>query len=177
MDRLPNKGSAQEDNAQPMGRPKYLNNRPEGRSNHRPEGLAEEERCLFSDSGPPLRPEGSLRSPARLRMASPTERPDQNTTSDSDPTSSTGDRRNPAHRSSPTGALRADWNHPTGDARSVGTKRRAEKGKARLTSQNHCTRDHTLHGTVLCSYPDTNSIVGADISLYSIVGATKTPIR
>ena len=27
-----------------MGRPKYLNDRPEGRSNHRLEGLAEEER-------------------------------------------------------------------------------------------------------------------------------------
>ena len=33
MDRLPNKGSAQADNAQLMGRPKYLNNRKEGRSN------------------------------------------------------------------------------------------------------------------------------------------------
>ena len=29
-DRLPNKGLAQADNAQLMGRPKYLNNRPEG---------------------------------------------------------------------------------------------------------------------------------------------------
>ena len=101
----------------------------------------------------------------------------QNTTSNSDPASLTEDHRNPAHRSSPIGALRVDWSHPTGDARSVGTRRRAEKSKARLTSQNHCIRDHTLHGTVLCRHPNTNSIVGTDISLYSIVGAAKTPIR
>ena len=30
---------------------------------------------------------------------------------------------------------------------------------------------YTPVGTVLCNRPDTNSIVGADISLYSIVGA------
>ena len=64
MDRLPKKGSAQADNAQLMGRPMILNNRPEGRSNHRPEGLAEEKRRPFFDSGPPLRLEHSLRSPS-----------------------------------------------------------------------------------------------------------------
>ena len=79
-DRLPNKSSAQTDNVQLMGRPKYLNDRPEGRSNHRPEGLAEEERRPFltpahlSDrsarfglqpaSGWPLRPEGLAKSTA-----------------------------------------------------------------------------------------------------------------
>ena len=76
----------------------------------------------------------------------------------------------PAH-SEPTGAIRS------GAPRSEGTGRRAEKGKARLTSQNHCIRDHTLHETVLYSHPDTNSIVGANISPYTIVGAAKTPIR
>ena len=30
-------------------------------------------------------------------------------------------------------------------------------------------------GTVLCNHPDTNNIVGTDISLYSIVGAAKLP--
>ena len=50
MDRLPNKGSAQADNAQLMGWPKYLNDRPEGRTNLRPEGLAEEEWHLLSTS-------------------------------------------------------------------------------------------------------------------------------
>ena len=47
-DWLPNKGLAQQTtlqtNVQLMGRPKYLNNRPERRSNRRPEGLAKEER-------------------------------------------------------------------------------------------------------------------------------------
>ena len=73
-DRLPNNGSAQTDNAQLMGWPRYLNNRIEGQSNHRPKSLTEEERRSFSDSGPPLRPERSLRSPARLRTAFPTRR-------------------------------------------------------------------------------------------------------
>ena len=44
-----------------MGRPKYLNDKPEGRSNHRPEGLAEEEQHLFSDSDAPF-PTGGLTS-------------------------------------------------------------------------------------------------------------------
>ena len=56
-----------------------------------------------------------------------------------------------------------------------GTRRRVEKGKAWFTSQNHYTRDHTLHGTVLCSHLDTNSIVGTDISLYNVVGAAGLP--
>ena len=46
MDWLPSKGLAQlttlRTNTQLMGRPKYLNDRPDGRSNHQPEGLAEE---------------------------------------------------------------------------------------------------------------------------------------
>ena len=51
-----------------MGRPKYLNDRPEGQSNHRPEGLAEEEQHRLVDYfGPPLRPERSLRTPAASR--------------------------------------------------------------------------------------------------------------
>ena len=78
MDRLPNKGSAQQAtlqaNTQLMGQPNYLNDRPEGRSNHRPEGKVEEERRPFLTpahlsnrsaliglqpaSGWPLRPEG-----------------------------------------------------------------------------------------------------------------------
>ena len=115
---------------------------------------------------------------SRLRTASPIRRPTSSPTSNFDPTSLRPELvgtlltalLRPAH-SEPTGAIRS------GTPRSVGTRRRAEKGKARLTSQNHCTRDHTLHGTVLCSHPNINSVVGADISLYSIVGAAKTPIR
>ena len=94
---------------------------------------------------------------------------------DSDPT--TRACGNPAHRSSPTGALRADWSHPTGGTPFGGHRKTCGERQGRLTSQNHCTRDHTLHETVLCSHPDTNSIVGADISPYSIVGAAKNPIR
>ena len=46
-----------------------------------------------------------------------------------------------------------------------------KQGKA--LKSNHDTRDRTLSpaGTVLGNRPNTNSIVGADISLYSIVGA------
>ena len=78
-DWLPNRGLAQADNAQLMGRPKYLNDRPEGRSNLRPEDLAEEEQRPFpilahlSDqsarfglqpaSGRPLRPESLAKTP------------------------------------------------------------------------------------------------------------------
>jgi len=36
----------------------------------------------------------------------------------------------------------------------IGTRRRAEQGWARLISQNHYTRVHTLRGAVLCSHPD-----------------------
>ena len=52
-------------NAQLMGRPKHLNNKPKGQSSHQPEGLAkEEQRPLVDYFGPPLRPERSLRTPA-----------------------------------------------------------------------------------------------------------------
>ena len=86
MDRLPSKGLAQQinttNNTQLLGRPKYLNNRPEGRSNHRPDDLAEEERRPFltpahlsdwsarfglqSAFGWPLRPEGLAKHHFRL---------------------------------------------------------------------------------------------------------------
>ena len=38
--------------------------------------------------------------------------------------------------------------------RLIGTRRRAEQGWARLISQNHCIKVHTLRGAVLCSHPD-----------------------
>ena len=80
-----------------------------------------------SDSGPPLRPKRALRSPARLRTASPTGKPGQNTASDSDPRLRLGIRRTPARRSSPTGAIRADWDQSTGDTRSERTRKQTEK--------------------------------------------------
>ena len=143
VDRLPNKDSAQADSAQLMGQPKSLNNRPEGRSNHQLKGLAEEERHPPSDSGPPLRPEHSLRSPTRLWTASSTGRPVQNTTSDSDPRLRPGIRQSPAHCSSLTGTTRADWDQPTGDARSIKTRKRPEKVRQGLQSQT------TLPGSYL----------------------------
>ena len=125
-------------NVQLMGRPKYLNDRPEGRSNHRPEGLAKEERLPFSNSGPPLRPERSLRSPAHLRTASPTGKPGQSTTSDSDPTSPTGVCKDPAHYSSSTGT-----NQPGTPARKGPGNERRKQGRAHKS--NHDTRDRTLY--------------------------------
>ena len=164
-----------------MGRPKYLNDRLEGRSNHQLEGLTKKERHLLSNSGPPLRPERSLWSQACLQMASLTERPRKSTTSDSDPTSPTGVRKNPAHCSSSTSATRADWDQPTRDAplrKDQGTNR---ESKARRISQTTIpgTIPCTPTGIVLCNHPDTNNVVGTDIFLYSIVGAynshTKRP--
>ena len=88
-------------NAQLTGRPNYLNDRPEGRSNHRPKGLAKEERRplptparlsnrsarfgLQPVSGRPLRPEGLAKHRFRPEIC-----------------------QTPAYSSSSTGAIRAD---------------------------------------------------------------------
>ena len=50
-----------------------------------------------------------------------------NTTSGSDPHLRLWMRQTPAHCSSPTGAIRADWDEPTGDAHSVRTRNRWRK--------------------------------------------------
>jgi len=70
--------------AQLLGQPKYLNDRPEGQSNLRPEGLAKEEwRPLLtpahlSDRKVSLRRNNArFSTPARLWTAYPTERPGQ----------------------------------------------------------------------------------------------------
>ena len=108
VDRLPRQGSAQES--------KY--NRPEERPSRRPEGLGQKERCPLVDPfGPPLRSEHSLRPPVVSGRPLRSEGLAQSATSDPRPrVPQTGARRNPAHRSSSTGALRADWSHPTGGA-------------------------------------------------------------
>jgi len=69
---------------------------------------------------------------------------------------------------------RANWGHPTGDARSEGTK---GKQRRQCTKSNHDTGTIpcTPTGTVLLNCPDTNSIVGADVCVYSIVGAIGLP--
>ena len=128
-----------------MGQPKSLKQQakgavqsPTGRTGRR--GTTPAHRLLR-----PTSPTGALASnSSRLRTASSIGRPGPNTTSDSDPTSSTGVRRNPAHRSSPTSATRAVWGHPTGDARSEGARDKWRK-QARARKSNHDTRDHTLY--------------------------------
>ena len=127
-DRLPNKGSAQADSEQLMGQPKYPNNRPEGRSNHRPEGLAEEEQRPFVDSGPPLRPEGLAKT--LLPTLTPRLRPGY-------------------VKTLLTALLRLAQPEPTGTNR-PGTP--AQKGpgnerrkQSKAHKSNHDTRDRTLY--------------------------------
>ena len=110
-----------------LGRPKYLK-RQAGRAIQSPTGRpGRGETTPVSDSGPPLRPGHSHRSPACLRTTSLTGRPSQSTTFDSDPRLRPRMRQTPTHYSSPTSAIRANWSQPTGDARSVRTRKRTEK--------------------------------------------------
>ena len=87
-----------------------------------------------SASGPPLRPKGlmkkeqhSLSTPTHLQTASPIGGPGQTPLFDSDPLLRPGMRRTPAYSSSPTSAVRANWDQPTGDVRSVRTRKQMEK--------------------------------------------------
>ena len=84
MDQLPSKSLARQMTLRMthklLGRPKYLNDRPEGRSNLRPEGLAKEEQrslptlaCLSDQKVWPKRNNARF----RLHPASSTERPGQ----------------------------------------------------------------------------------------------------
>ena len=79
------------------------------------------------DPGLSLRPECLLRSPAHLRTASPTGRPGPNTASGFDPCLRPEMRQTPAHCSSLTGVIKADWDQPTRDACSVRTRKWMEK--------------------------------------------------
>ena len=148
MDRLSSKGLAQQTtlrtNAQLLGRPKYLK-RQARRAIQSPTGRpGRGGTAPASDSGPPLRPEHSLRSLARLRTASSTGRPSQNTTSDFDLRLRPGMRRTLAYISSSTSTIRANWDQPTRDARSVRTRKRTEK--VRQGTQVNCnTEDRTLY--------------------------------
>ena len=110
-----------------------------------------------SDSGPPLRLESSLQSPARLRTASPTGRPGQSTTSDSEPRLRPGMRQNHAHCSSPTSAIRADWDQPIGDTRSVRTRKWTEKVRQGAQVKTQYRRPYPVHlqKTVLSDLPGT----------------------
>ena len=92
------------------------NNRPEGRSNHRPEGLAEEEqRPLVGYFGPPLQPERSLRLQPPPDGLSDRKAWPKTLLPTPTPRLRPGTRRKPAYRSSPTGTASTDWSHPIGD--------------------------------------------------------------
>ena len=108
-----------------------------------------------SDSSPPLRLEGltkeeqrSLSSLSHLRTASPTGRPGQNITSDSDPLLRPGMRRTPAYSSSPTGAIKSRLG-PTDRGRPLGKDQETdEESKAGDSNQPQ----HTCM-TVPCDLP------------------------
>ena len=159
-----------------MGRPKSLrHDGPEGQSGRRPKGLPKNRRSLVNLSGPPLRPEHSLRAPATSGQSLRPERPGPEHRFLLRPRiSDRGPHREAAYHSSPTGAARADWGHPTEDARSEGTR---GKRRRQCTKSNHDTGtiSCTPAGTVLLNRHDTNSIVGTDICVYSIVGAIGLP--
>ena len=129
MDRLPNKGSAQADKRATHGLVQ-VSERQARRAIQSPTGRPGRGGTTPAFRLQPTSPTGALtRSLACLRTASPTGRPGQSTTSDSDPMSLTGGHKNPAHRSSLTGATRADWDQPTGDARSERTRERTKKAR------------------------------------------------
>ena len=126
----------------------------------------------------PTSPTGALTSvSSRLRTVSPTGRPSKALPLTPTP------RLRPGYAKTLLAALlRLAQPEPTGTNR-PGTpaqkgpeNERKKQGKA--LKSNHDTRDHTLSpaGTVLCNHPDTNSIVGADIFLYSIVGVVNSHI-
>ena len=117
-------------------------------------------------SGRPLRPEGLAK--AILPTPTPRLRPEY--------------AKNPVHCSSPTDAIRADWDQPTGDVRSVRTRKRMEKVRQDVQVKT------VIPGTVPCApvrqYPTTlltrqnsSSVVGADIFPYSVVGAINSHTR
>ena len=143
-DRLPCKVLAQADNTQLLGRPKYQNDRPERRSNHRPEGSVEEERHLLSDFGPPLQPECSLRSQVTTRC------PLQPEGLTEAPLPTLTLRLQPGYAKTLIAALlRLAELEPTRTNRS-GTP--AQKGsdngwrkQGKVHKSNHDTRDHTLY--------------------------------
>ena len=110
-----------------------------------------------------------------LRTASPIGRPAPSPTSDSDPAS-----LRPGYvRTLLVALLRLAQPKPIGAIR-PGTPARkgpGANGAGSAQSQNHDTGTITctLAGTVLLNRPNTNSIVGADIYVYSIVGAIGLP--
>ena len=89
--------------------------------------LGQEGTAPASDSGLPLRPEGL----AKQRYHS-------------DPRLRPRMHRTPTYSSSSTSVVGADWDQPTGDARSVRTRKRTEQVR-KGTQVDHNTEDRTLH--------------------------------
>ena len=105
-------GMAQKTKTQQGGRVVQSSTGRSTRKNRRP---------LVSFFGPPLLPEHSLQAPAVSKQSLQSEGLAQNAASYSDPT--TGAHGKPAHRSSPTNALRTDWSHPTGGSQFGGNQK------------------------------------------------------
>ena len=159
-----------------MGQPKSLeNNGPRGQSGRRPGGLPERANARSSTSSAHLF-DRSARFGHRPPPGGPSDRKAWPKMLVPTPTLRLrpGTRRKPAYRSSPTGVARADWSHPIGDARSEGTR---GEWRRQRTKSNHDTRTIpcTPAEIVLHDCPNTSSIVGADICVYSIVGAVGLP--
>ena len=131
--------------AQLLGRPRYLKTgqKDDPISDWKAWPRRNGVRFRLRPASPTGRPQPLLATPAHLRTASPTRRPGQNTTFDSNPLLRPGMRRTPAYSSSPTGAIKADWDKPTGDARSVRTRKQTKKVRQR-TQVKRNTRNRTL---------------------------------
>ena len=99
-----------------------------------------------------------------------------NTASHSDSHLRPGMRRTPAHSSSPTGTIRADWDQPTRDARSVRTRKWTEKVRQGAQVKPQYWGQYPIHlqkqySATSLAQQSPNSVVGADIFPCSIVGA------
>ena len=140
---------------------------------------------LVSDSGPPLRPEGLTSD------SGPPLQPEglANNASNSDPRLRLGIHRTSAYSFSPTGVVGADWDQPTGDARSVRTQEMGRK--VRQGAQvNRNTKDCTLNirSTVLTGHvrrvpchllgmSEPKQCCGRRRLPYSVVGAINSHTR
>ena len=167
-------GQRCEPNTQLLGRPKYLNDRPEGRSNLRPEGLAEKERRSLPTLARLSDRKASPPTPAHLRTASPTGRPGQTPLPTPTRVSDWGCAKPLLTALLQTGTIRADWDQSTGDIHSVRIRKRTEKVR-QGTQVNRNTEVRTLYTcrTVPCNLPgmsEPKQCCGRRHFSYSVVG-------
>ena len=133
-----------------MDRPKSLkHNGPEGQSGHQPEGLPKRTSARSSTSSahlsdrstrfghqPPPIGLSDRKAWPKMLLPPPT------------PRLRLGTCRDPTHRSSPTGALRADWSHPTGGA---------PFGRNQMTCEERQGKAHKSKPLYQGPYPTWNS--------------------